>query len=60
MAKNAGNEEMADLQSESAAPKKMDLEGGLILTTTIALLVGIFLAQKILGTYFNAGMFGGH
>jgi hypothetical protein len=60
MAKNTGGEEMADLQSEPAAPKQMDLVGGLVFVTFLALIVGIFLSQKILGSYFNAGMFGGH
>jgi len=60
MAKNPAGEEMADLQSEPAAPKQMDLVGGLVFTTFVALLVGIVLGQKILGSYFNAGMFGGH
>ena len=59
MAKNTGGEEMADLQSETAAPKQMDLVGGLVFTTFVALLVGIVLGQKILLAYFNAGMFGG-
>jgi hypothetical protein len=60
MAKNTGGEEMADLQSEPAAPKQMDLVGGLVFTTFVALVVGIFLGQKVLAAYFAAGMFGGH
>lgn len=60
MAKNPGGEEMADLQSEPTAPKQMDVVGGLIFTTFVALIVGIFLGQRILASYFNAGMFGGH
>jgi hypothetical protein len=59
MAKNTGGEEMSDLQSEPAGPKPMDLVAGLVFTTCLALLVGIVLGQKVLATYFNAGMFGG-
>ena len=61
MAKQTGGEEMADLESESAAPKQLDLVGGLVFTTFVALVIGIVLAQKHLQAYFNAGMFGsGH
>ena len=49
-------EEVTDLEAQPAAPQGLDLEGGLIFVTFIALVVGIVLGQLVLKHYFGAGM----
>ena len=49
-------EEVTDLEAEPSAEKGLDLEGGLIFVTFIALVVGIVIGQLVLKHYFGAGM----
>jgi hypothetical protein len=58
MAKSKGaSEEMQDLQSEPTPPAKMDLVGGLVFTTFLALIVGVVMAQLAMKKYFSLGLF---